>query len=448
MNLAESGSSMETRDLGKVAIIGAGVAGCAAAIRFAQRGAKVTLFERSVFPREKVCGCCLGAAGLAALDAIGAGESVRDLGLPTKFFRGYFQVTKASSAVTQMVGEKASRVPPVRIPIREGIALSRAELDQHLLTLAIEAGVEVRQPCEATIVAESDESVSIDIGTGSPEAFDLVVVAAGLTGRFRQRDVADLRWVETPNGPMGLSAHMSRDDANQIDWILESGEIQMHCGHDGYVGIVCLPNGNLDIAAAVHPGKKGSSVEGVGRVAIQMQTLALLLDSGLFDSSQSRKLEHWFAEVARWQTTPPLRRRRVSGRGRVVAIGDAAGYVEPLTGEGMTWGIESGLAVADLWALYRLGQMTPNGEADFGANWDRRAVKFQTRRRHLCRWVTGMVRYRPARWLACHGLRRAHWLATPFTRSLANGPRFDATPSIHRTAMSFADASLRTHVSS
>ncbi|EMB15819.1 NAD(P)/FAD-dependent oxidoreductase [Rhodopirellula europaea] len=448
MGPAESGSSIEDQGLGKVAIVGAGVAGSAAAIRFAQRGAKVTLFERSVFPREKVCGCCLGAAGLAALDAIGAGESIRDLGLPTKFFRGYFQVAKASPTATQVTEEKRSRVPAVRIPIREGIALSRAELDQHLLTLAIEAGVQVRQPCEATIVAESGESVSIDAGTGSPETFDLVVVAAGLTGRFRQRDAADLRWLETPNGPMGLSAHMSRDEAKEIDWKLESGEIQMHCGRDGYVGIVCLPNGSLDIAAAVHPGKKTPSVMGGGKVAIQMKTLALLLDSGLFDSLQSRKLKLWFAEVACWQTTPPLRRRRVSGRGRVVAIGDAAGYVEPLTGEGMTWGIESGLAVADSWALYRLGQMTANGEADFGANWDRRAAKFQTRRRYLCRWVTGMVRYRPARWLACHVLRRAHWLATPFTRSLANGPRFDATSSIHRTASSFADASLRTHVSS
>ncbi|MAP09808.1 MAG: FAD-containing oxidoreductase, partial [Rhodopirellula sp.] len=318
MGPAESGSSIEDQGLGKVAIVGAGVAGSAAAIRFAQRGAKVTLFERSVFPREKVCGCCLGAAGLAALDAIGAGESIRDLGLPTKFFRGYFQVAKASPTATQLTEEKRSRVPAVRIPIRKGISLSRAELDQHLLNLAIEAGVQVRQPCEATIVAEAGESVSIDAGTGSPETFDLVVVAAGLTGRFRQRDAGDLRWVETPNGPMGLSAHMSRDEAKEIDWKLESGEIQMHCGRDGYVGIVSLPNGNLDIAAAVHPGNKGPSGVGGGKVAIQMQTLALLLDSGLFSSSQSRKLRHWFAEVAHWQTTPPLRRRRLSGRGRIV----------------------------------------------------------------------------------------------------------------------------------
>ncbi|WP_233214512.1 NAD(P)/FAD-dependent oxidoreductase [Rhodopirellula bahusiensis] len=438
----------ETLGMGKVAIIGAGVAGSAAAIRFAQRGARVTLFERAVFPREKVCGCCLGAAGLAALDAIGVGQSIRERGVPTTFFHGFFQTTEKEPKNTESVAAAGEFVRGVRVPIQEGSALSRADLDQHLLSLAVQAGVEVRQPCEATIVSESGEKVLVDTGCKSLEEFDLVVVASGLTGRFRQRDAADLHWVETPNGPMGLSAHVSESDASKVGWHLDPGEIQMHCGGDGYVGIVRLPNGDLDIAAAIHPRRKSTSDVAGGRQGIQQQILALLLGSGLFNSAQSQQLGHWFTEVAQWQTTPPLRRRRLSGRGRIVAIGDAAGYVEPLTGEGMTWGIEGGLAVADLWALYRLQQMTPNGGADFGANWELRATKFQTRRRQLCRWVTGMVRYRPARWLACHGLRRAHWLATPFTRSLANGPRFDTTSTIHRTASSFADASLRTHVSS
>ncbi|KLU03560.1 geranylgeranyl reductase [Rhodopirellula islandica] len=434
--------------MGKVAIIGAGVAGSAAAIRFAQRGARVTLFEKSVFPREKVCGCCLGAAGLAALDAIGVGQSVRERGVPTKFFQGFFQSSSSKAASAAEMSASRRPVPGVCIGFREGVALSRAELDQHLLQLAVQSGVEVRQPCEATIVRESQEQVWIETGSGSPETFDLVVVSSGLTGRFRQRDAADLPWVETPHGPMGISAHMSERDAQQMGWQLDLGEIQMHCGAEGYVGIVRLPGGALDLAAAIHPRRKLASDTGGGRQAIQSQVLSLLLASGRFNSSQSQQLEHWFCEVADWQTTPPLRRKRVSGRGRIVAIGDAAGYVEPLTGEGMTWGIESGLAVADLWALYRMPQMTPNGGGDFGANWDLRALKFQTRRRQLCRWVTRMVRYRPVRWFACHGLRRADWLAVPFTRSLANGPRFDTTSPIHRTASSFADTSLRTHVSS
>jgi 2-polyprenyl-6-methoxyphenol hydroxylase-like FAD-dependent oxidoreductase len=385
---------------------------------------------------------------LLALDAIGVGQSVRELGVPTRFFRGIFQ-TSAFEVDSGAESDSARQpVPGVCIPFRPGVAVSRADLDAHLLQFAIDSGVEVRQPCEATVVAQSDELVWIDGGEDSPEAFDLVVVAAGLTGRFGQQTAADLRWIETPQGPLGVSAHMSELEAREMGWQLESGEIQMHCGPDGYIGIVRLPGGGLDLAAAIHPRRKSNAGSGGGRQAIQSQMLSLLLGSRRFNAEQSQQLEHWFSTVARWQTTPPLRRKRVSGSGRMVAIGDAAGYVEPLTGEGMTWGIESGLAVADLWALYRLSQLTPNGEADFGTHWDFHAVKFQNRRRQLCRWVTGMVRYRPVRWLAYHGLRHAHWLAIPFTRSLANGPRFDTTSPLHRDASNFADASLRTHVSS
>ncbi|MFG0265262.1 MAG: NAD(P)/FAD-dependent oxidoreductase, partial [Rhodopirellula sp. JB055] len=369
--------------LGKVSFIGAGVSGCAAAARFVQRGAQVTLFEKSRFPREKVCGCCLGAAGLSALDAIGVGQSVRELGVPTKFFRGIFQSSASDSSAVADRGAVRQPVPGVCIPFRPGVAISRAKLDSHLLQFAVQSGVEVRQPCEATIVAQSDEQVWIDGGMDSPEAFDLVVVAAGLTGRFRQKSAPDLGWIETPQGPLGVSTQMSKSEAEEIGWQLDEGEIQMHCGRDGYIGIVRLPDGGLDLAAAIHPRRKLNSATGGGRRAIQTQMLSLLLGSGRFSWSQARQLERWFLGDAQWQTTPPLRRKRVSGKGRVVAIGDAAGYVEPLTGEGMTWGIESGLAVADFWALYRLTQLTPNGVGDFGAHWDSQAVTFQNRRRQL-----------------------------------------------------------------
>ena len=51
-----------------VAIIGAGPAGSVAAHRLAQAGLKVTLIERSTFPRDKSCGDGVGAKGLDVLD--------------------------------------------------------------------------------------------------------------------------------------------------------------------------------------------------------------------------------------------------------------------------------------------------------------------------------------------------------------------------------------------
>lgn len=430
------------QDIGRVAVIGGGPAGSAAATRLAHRGAEVTLFERAEFPREKVCGCCLGAAGLAALDAIGVGQSVRELGRPTKFFHGYFQTSRGGTQETRIHSTRG-----VRIPIVQGTALSRSQLDLHLLRWAEQAGVNVQQPCGATIVSQDPSGVWVESEPGGSQRYDLVVIATGLTGKYRQAGTAELAWKQTPHGPMGISTHLPRNVAEEMSWQLEDGEIQMHCGEEGYAGVVQLPSGDLDIAAAVHVRHRNSKEDHSGKRAIEAAVKSLLLNSNALNSRQSDRLRQWFAEGARWQTTPALRRKRVAGNGRVVAIGDAAGYVEPLTGEGMTWGIESGLAVADLWDSYQSGRIPADKEPDFGAHWHARATKFQTRRRRLCGWVTGWVRYRPARWLARGGLQRAGWLAAPFTRSLAIGPRFESTSTLQRPLASIADASHRTHSS-
>jgi 2-polyprenyl-6-methoxyphenol hydroxylase-like FAD-dependent oxidoreductase len=59
-------------------VIGAGPAGAAAAIFLAQAGWHVVLVEQSVYPRQKVCGECLTAGGLAVLDELGVGAQVRE----------------------------------------------------------------------------------------------------------------------------------------------------------------------------------------------------------------------------------------------------------------------------------------------------------------------------------------------------------------------------------
>ena len=66
-----------TRDADAL-IIGAGPAGAATAILLAQAGWQVILVEQHAYPRQKVCGECLTAGGLALLDELGVGAQVRE----------------------------------------------------------------------------------------------------------------------------------------------------------------------------------------------------------------------------------------------------------------------------------------------------------------------------------------------------------------------------------
>ncbi|MEM6978488.1 MAG: hypothetical protein AAF539_02400 [Planctomycetota bacterium] len=127
---------------------------------------------------------------------------------------------------------------------------------------------------------------------------------------------------------------------------------------------------------------------------------------------------------ARWMATPPLRRRRVVGRGGVVLIGDAAGYVEPLTGEGMTWAIESGIAVADAWFEHRSSDtLKTQSNESFAAFWQRRRQRLLRRRMFVCDVVTRAFRYRWFRSAACGALARRPGLSRPLIWSLASGPK-------------------------
>ncbi|SMP53192.1 Dehydrogenase (flavoprotein) [Neorhodopirellula lusitana] len=467
-------------------VVGGGVSGCAAAIRLRHLGFNVTLMERANFPREKICGCCLGAAGLSALDAIGLGDAVRQLGVATTTFVGYLQTTRQSES-SEFETNRVCR-SPVEFPVSPGVAIARSVLDSFLVAEAARIGVDVRQPQEAQIVRSDSRSVVVrhrPVGSHDGDSwvttdqYAAVILATGLTGVFQGKDTSDaaeakrrvvaqevkrhsdeeesqsqslrwdLPWVESPHGPLGIATHVPASHPLAAAWPIRDGQIQMVCGDDGYVGLVRLPDGSVDLAAALQSRGK-SARPGITRRS-PSERIALLLQShpDLRDMPSEGELgwRQWLQDDAVWMTAPPLRRQRHVGQGRVVAIGDCVRYVEPLTGEGMTWGIESGIAVADLWQQAILDHAgvsdvvasdavavqtsIPSAEhfdrIDYAAAWQKRLATLQTKRRVICGLVTSGLRYRAIRRITHAGLSHAEWLAKPFTQGVASGPHFEST---------------------
>ena len=358
-----------------VLIIGGGVAGSVCALRLRQLGIPVHLAEKAVFPRGKVCGCCLGGTGLSVLQLVGLKDWVLEHGQLTHTWKG-------------SLGSHRIEIPNVG-----GVAISRERLDTEMLNRVDTAGVVVHSPVTAVVDNLEVDHVSVTLkyqnGTSKRREYELVVLASGLNAAGGNRL---LPWKESPNGPFGVSFLAEVDH-------LSSGVIGMACNDDGYVGVVRLENDRVDVAAALASGAKASSI------GSPMDRILDILNQSRLDLGSIKS-------ISKTQFTPPLRRARLAGRGRIVAIGDASGYVEPFTGEGMTWGMMSGYELADLVYCSR-GHLSRIGE-----KWCRQQKKLLQSRRRACRLLTTLLQSSAVRRNAGYMLSRFPSLASPLTLRL------------------------------
>ena len=348
----------------RILIIGGGVAGGAAAIGLARGGESVTLVERRRFPRTKVCGGCIGPPGLAELERLGVGEAVRDVAARVDRWRGY-----AGGRVAEL-------------PLPPGVAVCRSRLDPILVDRARHLGCNVRLPATAKLVDPGGDTrpaaVAID---GSVERFDLVLAASGLAGL----NLESFAPVTQSPGPIGVAAMVASPT--------EPGIIHMVMHRDGYVGAVELSPGRVDVAAAVMP-RPGVTPWQTVQTILRGEGLECLAD----------------APADGVATTPRLRRRRDSVVGRVWMVGDAHRYVEPMTGQGMTWALISARSACES----LIGRDLDDATAIYRHASGRQNDRGQRR----CGWITRAVRHPAVHRPAIAMLQHAPWLASPLIRSV------------------------------
>lgn len=336
-------------------IVGAGPAGALLAGLLAQHGVAVLLVDRAAFPRHKVCGACLNQRALAALAAAGLPDLPRRLG---------------ACPLTSLHLAGAGRAVRLRLP--GGAALSREALDAALITAAVSRGADFLPATTAALGHEAAESRTVILRGAAGDIVvnaNVVFAADGLAGGLLAR--AGAPSVPAHGARLGAGV-VVRDGAE----LFAAGTIWMAWGRAGYVGAVRLEDGRLDLACALDADEVRHA--GPAKVAIRTLTEAALPVPPRLDR-------------AAWRGTPPLTRqpRRVAGH-RLFALGDAAGYVEPFTGEGMAWAMSSAVALTPL-ALRAIHAWRP----DLIRHWS--ALHRRTVRPLACRLVAAALR-RP--WLA------------------------------------------------
>lgn len=293
-----------------VIVAGAGPAGALAATILARAGVRVQMFDRARFPRAKLCGDTLNPGTMDLLAPH----------LPLE------QITARSLPVDGMM----LTGPGVEIrgtygPHVQGRAITRRALDTLVLEQALAAGVEFAD--EVSVAAPVTDAggdvtgvvISAKNGVRRECRASMVIAADGRESRLARA--------------MGLTRHPPRPRRWAIGAYFEDvgsmttcGEMHVRVGH--YIGVAPVPGG-LTNACLVVPHTRGATTAGWRDPAAMLQS-AIAADARLASRfRRSRMLDEPHV------LGPMAIDARTAGAPGMLLAGDAAGFIDPITGDGL-----------------------------------------------------------------------------------------------------------------
>jgi geranylgeranyl reductase family protein len=312
-----------------VIVVGAGPAGSIAALVLARAGAKVRLLDRSSFPRPKLCGDTLNPGAMAILDRLGG---------PLAACIRARALALTGMTVSGPAGEQVAAEYPGGLT---GASLTRSALDLLLVEAAAAAGVVVDTQIRVHEPRLSDDGARVTgvrlRSAGRDHGIDarLVIAADGRGSRLASA--------------LGLSGFAREPRRWAFGAYFEgvtdlSSRGEMHIRKDGYIGVAPLPGGVANVC--------------VVRENPRVDQRRLVQDAVALDA----RLRDRFAMARQVSGTvvlgPLAIDARAAGCPGLLLAGDAAGFVDPMTGDGLRFALSGG-ELAALAAIRELGSGQP-----------------------------------------------------------------------------------------
>ncbi len=308
-------------------MVGAGPAGSAAALVLARSGLRVRMIDRAPFPRHKLCGDTLNPGSLALLDELCQGDTE---GVPAAVLDRSLPIRGMT-----LTGPGGARVTAEYSGGLRGAAITRRELDQLLVDAAIAAGADFEPGVAATAPLMSDDELKVVGVRAAAESRSYALKA-------RVVIAADGRGSKLASG-LRLSgfAHRPRRWAfgayfTDVEGLTAHGE--MHLRADGYVGVAPLPGEVANVCVV----RDLPHMRARGVATSEVVSDALRLDPILKERFGAAR------QVSEVASLGPLAvDGRAAGYPGLLLAGDAAGFIDPMTGDGLRFALRGGMLAAE-----------------------------------------------------------------------------------------------------
>ena len=306
-------------DNADVIVIGGGPAGCSAAIGLSRLGYNVVLCDQAKFPRDKVCGEFISPAADPILDRLGILSRIETLN--PKRLKGV--------SISSFEGKEFSIDYPFQPGLAErptSLSVSRYELDSLFVEEAKRAGVEVREQYKVTeFLFEDDCVIGIRGWDGNKTSFSihapLVIDAGG-------RNALSLKKFQLKEEPVGgvkiaMAAHWEGA-------LIADDYCYMHVSDPGYTGISNVGSDRANVVLVVDR----DSMNGENPDKFYLDTV--------MKNSQRYKILRNAKCLESVRTVESLAFSVKSlPCGGLLMVGDAMGFIDPFTGEGIYLSLRS-----------------------------------------------------------------------------------------------------------
>jgi flavin-dependent dehydrogenase len=337
-------------------VVGAGPAGAAAAALLADRGRRVLLLEKDRFPRPKVCGEFLSSTARASLERLGVLGRVESVAEPIR--RGTLHLPGADAVAFELP--------------ETALGLSRYLLDDLLAARARELGADLRFGCRVLRVDRDDAGrFRVRFAAEGAEAEARAPAVVGAWGRWDPLDRALGRV-----GARGLSRGNARgflsSGRRYLGWSRDfapdpslAGTVRLYAFPGGYCGLSRVEAGAVNLAGVVAEDFRRRLPPGWQAVVSHARAANRDLDSDLATLTPG--------PVGFLGTGPVYFTAKPPEENGILMVGDAAGVIDPFSGEGQAAALASGLLAAETLELLFRGEASPSEIARlYAAAWRKR----------------------------------------------------------------------------